>query len=206
MFIVLEGGEGAGKSTLAAALAARIEGAGRTVLVTREPGGTAAGEALRGLLHGELAPWAETFAFLAARAQLVAEVIEPALVSGKTVICDRFEGSTFAYQGYGRGLDMAGLCAANALATGALVPDLVLLLDLPPEVGLGRKRGETEAVRVGLESLAFHTRVRAGYAALAAEGADRWVTIDATRPPAEVAAAAWAAVQPRLAADSGGGR
>ncbi|MCC7363495.1 MAG: dTMP kinase [Dehalococcoidia bacterium] len=198
MFIVLEGGEGAGKSTLAADLAARLRAAGRTVNLTREPGGTAAGELVRGLLHEPLQPWAETFAFMVARAELVAEVIRPALERGETVLCDRFAGSTFAYQGWGRGLALADLDRVNALATGGLAPDLVLYLDIPPEIGLARKHGETEAIRTGLEARAFHERVREGYRAQAAAAPATWVTIDALQPAAVVAELAWSAVAARL--------
>ncbi|MFN0146966.1 MAG: dTMP kinase [Dehalococcoidia bacterium] len=187
-FIVLEGGEGAGKSTLALALAANLRASGHEVVATREPGGTAAGELVRALLHEPLTPWAETFAFLVARAQLVHEVIRPAIARGAVVICDRFAASTFAYQGYGRGLDLAALRRANALATGGLEPDLVLFLDLDPAIGLARKHGEDEAIRTGLEDLAFHRKVRGGYTALAgASPPGRWLTFDATRPPAEIA-------------------
>jgi dTMP kinase len=198
MFVVLEGGEGAGKSTLAAALAPRIEATGRELVLTREPGGTPAGELVRGLLHEPLQPWAETFAFLVARAQLVAEVIRPALARGAVVLCDRFAGSTFAYQGYGRGLDLDDLRRANTLATGGLEPDLVLYLDLPPATGLARKHGEAEAIRTGLEGLAFHERVHEGFRAQAAADPHRWLTLDATQPPDDVASAAWAALEPRL--------
>jgi dTMP kinase len=191
-FIVLEGGEGAGKSTLAAALADRLRAEGREAVVTREPGGTAAGELVRGLLHEPLTPWAETFAFLVARAQLVHEVIHPALERGAVVICDRFAASTFAYQGYGRGLNLDALQRTNALATRGLEPGLVLFLDLDPAVGLARKRGEAEAIRTGLEDLAFHRRVRGGYTALAAAGPPgRWITFDASRPADDVARSAW---------------
>jgi dTMP kinase len=199
-FVVLEGGEGAGKSTLAAALAVRVQQAGREAVVTREPGGTAAGEIVRTLLHEPLTPWAETFAFLVARAQIVAEVIRPALERGAVVICDRFSASTFAYQGFARGLDLGALRAANALVTGGLEPGITLFLDIDPAVGLGRKRGETEAIRTGLEDLAFHRRVRQGYqkqAMASAPGA--WITFDATQPPDVVAAQAWDAVGPLIA-------
>lgn len=199
MFIVLEGGEGAGKSTLAEALAERLRRAGQPVVVTREPGGTRAGELVRDLLHEPLVPWAEVFAFLLARAQLVAEVVAPALARGEVVVCDRFAPSTFAYQGYGRGLDAAALRAANRLATGGLEPDLVLYLDLPPEAGLARKRGEAEAIRTGRESLTFHERVRAGYHELAAADPGRWLVLDGAAPPDHVATAAWAAVATQLA-------
>lgn len=206
-FIVLEGGEGAGKSTLASALAERVRAAGREVLLTREPGGTAAGELVRSLLHEKLTPWAETFAFLVARAQLVSEVIRPALERGAVVICDRFAGSTFAYQGFGRGLNMQSLQAANRLATGGLEPDLVLYLDLDPAVGLARKRGETAVIATGTEDLAFHRKVRGGYTALAAGAPPgRWITFDASRPAEEVARYAWDAVEGLLGREAGSGK
>lgn len=195
-FIVLEGGEGAGKSTLSGALVARLREAGLDAIAVREPGGTAAGEKVRELLHLELQPWAETFAFLVARAQLVSEVIRPALERGATVVCDRYYPSTLAYQGYARGLGLDQLRAANALATGGLEPDLVVFLDIDPEVGLRRKHGEIEAIRTGLEGLAFHQRVREGYLALMAEpGPGKWLRLDATLPADEIAEAAWAAVR-----------
>ena len=191
-FIVLEGGEGTGKSTLAIALRDLFEATGTTVVLTREPGGTKVGELVRALLHEDLVPWAETFAFLTARAQLVASVIHPALEAGSTVICDRFAASTFAYQGYARGLDLAQLRTANAIATGGLSPDITLFLDLDPSIGLTRKHGETEAIRTGLEALAFHQRVRVGYQTQAKEAAPgTWFTLDGSRGASDVAAAAW---------------
>ncbi len=194
-FIVFEGGEGSGKSTASAAVAERLRAAGVTVVHTREPGGTRAGELVRGLLHERLTPWAELFAFLAARAQLVDEVIRPALERGETVVCDRFAPSTFAYQVHARGLDEAQVRAANAIATGGLEPDLVVYLDIDPEAGLRRKHGETEAIRTGLEGLAFHRKVREGYLRQATADPARWVVIDAALPPAEVANRAWAAIR-----------
>ena len=197
VFVVLEGGEGAGKSTLAAALAGRVRAIGREVVVTREPGGTAAGELVRGLLHEPLTPWAETFAFLVARAQIVAEVVRPALERGAIVICDRFQASTFAYQGYARGLDLNALRAANRLATGGLEPSLTLFLDIEPAAGLARKRGETEAIRTGLEDLDFHRKVRRSYTMMAmASAPGAWITLDASQPPETIAAWAWDAVGP----------
>lgn len=195
-FIVFEGGEGSGKSTASAAVAGRLRAAGVTVVHTREPGGTRAGELVRGLLHEELTPWAELFAFLVARAQLVEEVIRPALACGETVICDRFAPSTFAYQVHARGLDEEKVRTANSIATGGLEPDLVVYLDIDPEVGLRRKHGETEAIRTGLEGLAFHRKVREGYLAQAAADPARWLVVDGTLPPGEVVARVWAAVNP----------
>lgn len=195
-FVVFEGGEGSGKSTAAAAVAERLRAAGRDVVLTREPGGTRAGELVRGLLHEDLAPWAEAFAFLVARAQIVSEVIQPGLERGAAVICDRYEASFFAYQGYARGLDMEALRAANAAATGGLSPALTVWLDVDPALGLARKHGEDEAIRTGLEAVEFHRRVRAGYEAQIAES---WVRIDASLPPAEVADRAFAAVTLLLA-------
>ncbi len=194
-FIVFEGGEGSGKSTVAAAVARRFELAGRDVALTREPGGTTVGERVRSLLHEDLTPWAEAFAFLLARAQLVETVIRPALARDAVVVCDRFAASTFAYQGYARGLDLAALRAANAVATGGLEPDLTVYLDLDPSIGLARKRGENEAIRTGLEALDFHRLVRAGYLALMGEAATgTWVKVDASLPSEQVEAAAWAAI------------
>lgn len=194
-FIVFEGGEGSGKSTVSAAVAERLRAAGVSVVQTREPGGTPAGELVRGLLHERLTPWAELFAFLVARAQLVEEVIRPALERGETVVCDRFAPSTFAYQVHARGLDEAQVRAANLIATAGLEPDLVVYLDIDPEAGLRRKHGETEAIRTGLEGLAFHRKVREGYLRQATADPARWVVIDAALPPAEVANRAWAAIR-----------
>lgn len=193
-FIVFEGGEGSGKSTAAAAVAERLRAAGVEVVQTREPGGTAAGEQVRALLHLPLAPWAELFAYLVARAQLVDEVVRPALDRGATVICDRFSPSTIAYQAHARGLDEAMVRAADSTARGGLEPDLVIYLDLDPALGLARKHGEAEAIRTGLEGLAFHQRVRESYLAQAAAAPDVWVVIDASQPPERVAEWAWAAV------------
>ncbi len=193
-FIVFEGGEGSGKSTASASIAGRLREAGVVVTHTREPGGTRAGELVRGLLHEPLTPWAELFAFLVARAQLVNEVIQPAVARGETVLCDRFAPSTFAYQVHARGLDGEAVRQANALATGGLEPDLVIYLNIDPEAGLRRKHGETEAIRTGLEGLAFHRKVREGYLAQAAADPTRWLVIDATLPPEAVLDRAWAAL------------
>jgi dTMP kinase len=196
IFIVFEGGEGSGKTTAAAALATRLHAAGVEVLHTREPGGTAVGEQVRSLLHERLAPWAEAFAFLVARAQIVDEIIRPALARGTTVVCDRYEASFIAYQGYARGLDLERLWSANHAATGGLSPDLTIYLDIDPEAGLKRKLGEAEAIRTGLEDLDFHRLVRAGYLEqMEAAPPNTWARIDATLSPPQVAEAAWAAYQ-----------
>jgi len=186
-FIVFEGGEGSGKSTAAAAVAARLEAAGQRVVLTREPGGTPAGEAIRALLHQRLSPWAELFAFLAARAELVSTVIRPALEDGATVICDRFAPSTFAYQVHARGLDPVVVRTANRAATGGLEPDLVVYLDLDPAAGLARKAGEGAAIATGQEGLEFHRKVREGYLLQARDDPARWAVIDASLPAERVA-------------------
>lgn len=194
-FVTLEGGEGAGKSTQLAALARLAQEAGREVVACREPGGTPLGERLRAALFataaGETPPsaQAELLVFTAARAQLVAEVIRPALERGALVLCDRFADSTLAYQHYGRGLDRAMVAAANQTATGGLAPDLTLLLDLPPEQGFAR--GERRGDYLEREDLAFHHRVRRGFLALAAAEPGRWLLLDATQPEPQITATAW---------------
>ena len=183
-FIVLEGGEGAGKSRLQAALGERLRAAGYAVDLRREPGGTPLGERIRELINaGALDdPLAELLLFEAARAHLVEKVIRPALASGTHVLCDRFTASSIAYQAFGRGLDRTTVERANDIATGGLAPDLVLLLDLPPEVGLARRHGGGGVTHFDALPLAFHERVRAGYVELARERPDTWRTIDATQP------------------------
>ena len=200
LFVALEGCEGAGKSTLATALVVHFEAAGREVVLTREPGGTPFGEAVRTLLQAAgIDPWAEAFAFLAARAQLVRDVIRPAIEAGKVVICDRFAASTFAYQGHARGLDLTRLRVANTIATDGLQPDLTILLDIDPVIGLKRKAGEEGVISIGREPLAFHERVREGYLALAADATPgTWVTFEADEPPAAIASAAWTVIWPRI--------
>ena len=158
--------------------------------MTREPGGTSAGERIRELLLnptvGRLAPTTDALLFNAARAELVSEVIEPTLERGALVICTRFADSTIAYQGYGAGVPLDDLRAMERVATGGLKPDLTILLDLPVEVGLSRKSGH-EVTRFETEfDLAFHRRVRDGFLALAAEEPNRFVVIDASRPAAVV--------------------
>ncbi|MER3448407.1 MAG: dTMP kinase [Chloroflexota bacterium] len=206
LFIVFEGPEGSGKSTQLRLLYRRLRRAGLDVVCTREPGGTPLGERLRRLLKGmpgseSLVAEAELFLFLAARAQLVRAVIRPALAEGRVVLCDRYSPSTIAYQAYGRGLPLAQVTEADRLATGGLWPDLVVLLDLPVEVGLAR-RGRREADRFEAEELEFHRRVRAGYLESARAGetgfAGRWLVLDAQAPPRELARKVWACVRELL--------
>lgn len=198
---MFEGGEGSGKSTAAAAVAERLRASGHEVVLTREPGGTRAGELVRALLHEDLAPWAEAFAFLVARAQIVSEVIRPALQRGALVICDRYEASFFAYQGFARGLDFDKLVQSNAAATAGLSPGLTVWLDIDPAIGLARKHGEEEAIRTGLEAVEFHTRVRESYRAQMDAAPDgSWAVIDASLPAEVVAGRAFAAVEAWFAA------
>lgn len=170
LFLVLEGVEGAGKSTQAKRLAAWCEAAGVNAVFTREPGGTALGEQIRRLLleGGDVPPRSELLLLLAARAALLDEVIRPALAAGRLVIADRYELSTLAYQGYGRDLAFREVRALNAFATGGLRPDLTIVLDLPPVIGRERKESAATAVdRIEREADSFHARVAAGYRALA---------------------------------------
>ena len=164
--LVLEGVEGAGKSTQAARLERALESAGRDTLLVREPGGTALGERIRALLlagQGEMTPAAEALLFMASRAELVQRTIRPALERGTVVIADRFFLSTYAYQCGGRALPESVVRQANALATGGLVPDLTLLLRLPPDAGLARAAGRGAADRMERAGAEFHARVAAAF-------------------------------------------
>jgi dTMP kinase len=185
-FITFEGPEGAGKSTQLRLLAEYIRDRGLTVVTTREPGGTVIGEQIRAILLGrdsiQMAPETEALLHTAARAQHVTEVIKPALERGEIVLCDRFLESTLAYQGGGRGLAMDQLREVQDLATGGLVPDLRVLLDLDVGVGLQRRRGDAGSLnRMDHEEVDFHQRVRDAYLSLAAGTPDGWVVIDADR-------------------------
>lgn len=176
VFITFEGGDGAGKTTQMRLLAEAVARAGFEPVMVREPGGTLTGESIREILlgpaHGELTAVAELFLFAASRAQLTAQVIRPALDSGKVVLCDRYADSTTAYQGYGRGLDLDLVRAVNDAATGGLVPDLTLILDVEPQEGVAAASSGGPD-RMERQEIAFHERVRDGYAAIAAAEPER---------------------------------
>ena len=186
MFITLEGPEGSGKTSHLPDLADFLREDGWNVLTTREPGGTAIGDQVRQVLmrsdNTAMNPRAETLLFLAARAQLVNEVIRPALAAGTVVISDRYGDSTLAYQGYGHGNDLDTIRQMLAFATGGLTPDLTVLLDVDPAVGLRRKKSVGEWNRMDAYQLEFHQRVRAGYLELARQEPCRWVVLDAGQP------------------------
>ena len=217
MFITFEGGEGAGKSTQVGRLTRRLQDSGQTVVQLREPGGTPFGEAIYGMLQdpssktlrslyhrwvgteGEppLEPLAELFLFEAARAQLIAQEITPALDSGRVVVSDRFADSTTAYQGYGRGLPLDVVSNANLMATGGLTPSLTVLLDISPDEGLRRSRGPEH--RMEQQGLEFHERVRQGYLTIASAEPSRFLVIDACEPLDSIAESIWQTVESLLA-------
>ena len=206
-FITFEGGEGCGKSTQIRLLADRLRAAGKEVLLTREPGGTALAEKIRSLVREESDDppnsRAETLLFIASRAQVVENVIRPALDSGTWVLCDRFADSTFAYQGYGRGLDLDELKRINSFATGGLEPDRTILLNVSPEVSAGRMRAReaatnTEADRMEKAGDGFHARLRQGFLELAAAEPERFAVIQADGSVEEVEEAVWNSIQPML--------
>lgn len=198
-FIVFEGGEGAGKSTQARGLYRRLSGAGRQVVLVREPGGSALGDAVCCWVktRSGLTPTTELLLFLASRAQLVEEVIRPALGSQKVVVSDRFSSSTVAYQGYGRGIGLELITRLNEVSTGGLCPDLTVFMDMPVEQGLARKSRDRQDI-FEAESVKFHRRVREGYLAMASEERERWLVVDATRKRSVLGVQIWAAVQPLL--------
>lgn len=203
LFITLEGVEGSGKTTQAAALAATLRAAGRKVTVTHEPGATAAGEAIRKVLLDpavSLDATTELLLALADRAQHVREKLRPALTAGEIVISDRYSDSTAAYQGCGRGFDLALLAELGRLATGATTPDLTLVLDCPVETGLARTRERLRGRahrfdRFEAENVEFHRRVREGFLAIARAEPERVKVLDSERPPEAVAAEVLRAVQ-----------
>ncbi len=185
-FITFEGGEGCGKSTHIERLVARLRKEGRSALLTREPGGTQVGEQIRHVLQyskqsAGMVAEAELLLFCASRAQLVREIIAPALSRGQIVICDRFYDSTTVYQGVGRKLDPVAVAAINRFAIGDCVPDLTLVIDLDPSVGLERARGRELFDRMENQSLKFYQRVRQGYLDLAKREPNRVKIIDGSQ-------------------------
>jgi dTMP kinase len=206
LFITFEGGEGSGKSFQAKALYRRLSRLAVPVLLTHEPGGTPFGERLGRWLKKakdvEIAPLTELMLFNACRAQLVAEVIKPALKSGRVVISDRYADSTTVYQGYGRGLDLDMVRVVNKAATQGLEPDLTILLDIAAESGLARKlAGNLD--RFEQETPAFHGKIREGYLKLASGEPERWLVIDGTQPKKRIADIIWPKVS-QLISERGG--
>jgi dTMP kinase len=208
VFITLEGPDGAGKSSQQARLVDRLLAMGLEVVATREPGGTPLGERVRSVLlaaSGSSDPIADALLFNAARRTLVGEVITPALDAGAVVVCDRFADSTLAYQGYGGGVPLETLRTLADIATGGLRPTRTVLLDLPAEAGLTRRRGGPTDQLTRFETSdehgqSFHERVRAGYLAMAADEPDRWRVVDASGTPEEVGRLVWEAVRDLFAA------
>jgi dTMP kinase len=201
LFLSFEGPEGAGKSTQIGRLAARLAQAGVPHTLTREPGGTPLGMRVREVLLDPtltIDPLPEFLLYSASRAQLVTHVLRPALERGEVVVCDRYADSSVAYQGFGRGLDAGLLRQITQAATGGLTPDLTVLLDLDPAVGLQRAARRGQPDRLERADLGFHQRLRQGFLTLAGQEPGRFLTLDATRPEAELAARIWVAVQARL--------
>lgn len=191
MFITFEGTEGAGKTTQINLLAMSLSTAGQTVICTREPGGTQIGEMIRQILldpdHSNISPITEAFLFNAARAQLVDQVISPAVDARTIVLCDRYADSTLAYQGYGRGKALYPLRQLIAYAIQGRLPDLTFYLDLDPQAGLARKAGG-DLNRMDTEKIEFYQKVRSGYLELAKLEPWRWAVIDASKSPEEIQA------------------
>jgi len=183
MFITLEGPEGSGKTSHIPPLVDYLRDKGHIVFPTREPGGTSIGEQIREVIHDlknvEMHPRTETLLYQAARAQIVEQVFKPRLQAGEVVISDRYYDSTIAYQGYGHQQDLEQVRAVVKYATGGLVPDLTVLLDVDVEEGLRRKKKDNEWNRLDAYTVDFHQRVRAGYLEMMKAEADRWVVVDA---------------------------
>jgi dTMP kinase len=204
LFITLEGPEGSGKTTQMTPLAAALRAAGYDVLTLREPGGTSISEQVRAILmnldNTAMHARTEILLFLAARAQLVEEVIRPQLAAGKVVLCDRYIDSTLAYQGFGQGESLETLRSLLDFATGGLRPDLTILLDIESQAGIQRKQTSGEWTRMDAFTLAYHQRVRQGYLDLAAAEPQRWLKLDAARPADEVQAELQQVILERLRA------
>lgn len=203
MFITFEGLDGCGKTTQIALLAAALRRQGLPVLTTREPGGTKIGDQIRACLHDvnntAMTAAAEILLYSASRAQLVREVIRPALTEGEVVLCDRYADSTLAYQGYGRELDLDDLATITDFATGGLRPDLTIWLKMDVERSLRRRQAPGEEInRMDLQTAVFYRRVEAGYHSLVSAEPERWVILDGDRPPQLVHKEVLAVVRERL--------
>lgn len=202
-FITLEGPDGAGKTTQIARLLDAVQRAGLQAIQTREPGGTAIGDAVRTILlnphYAEMITLTEALLYAASRAQLVHEVIKPALAAGKVVICDRFVDSSLAYQVFAGGLDFDFVWHTNQAAIGDCLPDCTFVLNLDPQVGLAR-RGKISADRMEQKSLAFHQRVQQGFLEIAQHFPQRVTVIEADRPAESVFADIWSQLAPILTA------
>ena len=194
LFITFEGGEGCGKSIQAKALYERLCRSNIPAILTYEPGGTPLGDEISHLLkwqeESDITPLTELFLFNASRNQLVEDVIIPNLEKGRVVVCDRFADSTTAYQSYGRGLDITITRTVNSAATRGLIPNLTILLDLPSEAGLARKKSD-KYDRFEREEMTFHEKIRQGYLRLAAEEPQRWLVIDAGQDKEKIADIIW---------------
>ena len=198
LFITFEGGEGCGKSTQIAALKARLEAMGKTVVQTREPGGTALGESVRNLLQYDdagqgMSPEAELLLFAASRAQHVRELVAPAIAEGQIVLCDRFLDSTTVYQGVARAIDSKKVDTINQFAIGDTMPDLTILIDLPPEIGLARvhARSDGQLDRMENEAIEFFQAVRQGYLDLAKSEPKRFLVLDGSQTVEELETQIW---------------
>lgn len=208
LFITFEGGEGTGKSTQIGLLARKLEGLGRGIVTTREPGGTPEAEKIRELLvhrkGGNWTPMAECLLLFSARVMHVEGLIKPALAEGKVVICDRFADSTRAYQGYGHGLPLETIEGINGLTLDDFAPDMTFIMDLPVDVGLSRagkrldaeQSGEDRFERLGHQ---FHERMRRGYLEIARRAPERCIVVDADRGAQEIADEIWSCVKDRMA-------
>ncbi|OGN95271.1 MAG: dTMP kinase [Chloroflexi bacterium RBG_13_51_18] len=200
LFITFEGGEGCGKSTQARLLYRRITKLAIPALLTYEPGGTDLGKRIKHLVKYSritIDPLAETMLFNASRAQLIEDIIKPALEKGTVVICDRYTDSTTAYQGHGHGLDLSIVKTVNSMAAQGVVPDLTVLLDVPVEIGLERKK-KIKPDRFQTQSWDFHKGVRAGFLKLAKAEPKRWLVIDATQNQETIAGIIWQRVSKLL--------
>lgn len=205
LFISFEGGEGCGKSTQIAALKAHLEAEGHAVIQTREPGGTPLGESVRNLLqHDEagqgMSPESELLLFAASRAQHVKELIAPAVGDDKIVLCDRFMDSTTVYQGVARAIDAEQVAVINEFAVGQTKPDLTILIDLPPEIGLARvhARSNGQLDRMEREAIEFFQAVRKGYLNLASSQPERFLVLDGSKSIEELETEIWQSVSARI--------